>query len=385
VMLSRSVTARVGISQLSDRYIQDVKGGFPPGKLVHGRILSVDTAKGLVDMSLKRSVVLAKKRVLYTDLEVGQIVKGHVKSIQAFGIFVRIKDSELDGLCHISEVTSEYVKDLGKLYSSGDKVKAKIIKLDKTKKTISLGMKESHFEGVEDEDDDDDSDAEGPGGKVQDSGSEGMSDDDDDDDGMDEDDGEDDDQDDEDDDDDDDDDDDEDVEMSGIGGKKVKKGGNAMEMDSDESESESGDDDDDGIGKTTTAGFEWDGFGSKANQEEDSDDSDNDEDDEEEMDGESAASKSKEKRRKKREKERAEALTREKEAALLDPERAPETAEEFERLVVSSPNRCRLSTLHYSLPFISSAILATLCSFPLFLSTFVRKFVRVCAQQHRPG
>ena len=373
VMLSRSVTARVGISQLSDRYIQDVKGGFPPGKLVHGRILSVDTAKGLVDMSLKRSVVLAKKRVLYTDLEVGQIVKGHVKSIQAFGIFVRIKDSELDGLCHISEVTSEYVKDLGKLYSSGDKVKAKIIKLDKTKKTISLGMKESHFEGVEDEDDDDDSDAGGPGGKVQDSGSEGMSDDDDDGDGdgdddMDEDDGEDDDQDDDDDDgdDDDDDDDDDDVEMSGIGSKKVKKGGNAMEMDSDESESESGDDDDDGIGKTTTAGFEWDGFGSKANQEEDSDDSDNDEDDEEEMDGESAASKSKEKRRKKREKERAEALTREKEAALLDPERAPETAEEFERLVVSSPNRCRLSTFHYSRPFISSAILATLCSFPLF-------------------
>lgn len=47
---------------------------------------------------------------------------------------------------------------------------------------------------------------------------------------------------------------------------------------------------------------------------------------------------SREKRQKKRDKEREERLTREKEEALLDPERAPETADEFERLVASSPN-----------------------------------------------
>lgn len=330
VMLSRTVTARVGISQLSDRFIQDVKGSFAPGKLVHGRILSVDAAKGLVDMSLKSSVVLAKKRVLYSDLEVGQIVKGHVKRVQAFGIFVRLNNSDLDGLCHISEVTTDYVKDLGKLYSAGDKVKAKIIKLDKTKKTISLGMKESHFEGVEEVEDEDDSDEEGEGREdkdlvagISDSEEEEDEDDEDDDDAMDENDDEDDEEDEED--------------AASKGGARA-----ALGMDGDSGEDDDDDDGDDekeGGKSRARAGFEWEGFGSKtAGAEESADESE--EDDEGEEAGESAASKSREKRRKKREKEREEALTLEKEEALLDPERAPETAEEFERLVVTSPNRC---------------------------------------------
>ena len=49
-------------------------------------------------------------------------------------------------------------------------------------------------------------------------------------------------------------------------------------------------------------------------------------------------SKSKEKRRRKKEKERQEQMVKEKEAKLLDAKHAPETAEEFERLVMSSPN-----------------------------------------------
>jgi len=49
-------------------------------------------------------------------------------------------------------------------------------------------------------------------------------------------------------------------------------------------------------------------------------------------------SKSKEKRRRKKEKDRQEQMVKEKEAKLLDAKHAPETAEEFERLVMSSPN-----------------------------------------------
>ena len=101
-------------------------------------------------MSLKRSVVLAKKRVLFTDVEVGQIIRGTVKSVQSFGVFVRLRNSELSGLCHISEVSESYVKDLGKQYAAGDVVKAKVLRKDDAKKTISLGMKDAYFEGIED-------------------------------------------------------------------------------------------------------------------------------------------------------------------------------------------------------------------------------------------
>ena len=85
VHLGRTVTGRVLISELSDGFIKDVKDAFPPGKLITGRILDVDTAKGQVNLSLKKSVVLAKKRMLFADVAVGQIVRGTVKSVQVRG------------------------------------------------------------------------------------------------------------------------------------------------------------------------------------------------------------------------------------------------------------------------------------------------------------
>ena len=163
VQLGRNVTARVVISELSDRFIKDVKGAYPPGKLVTGRILDIDNKKSQISMSLKRTVVLAKKRVLFTDVAIDQIVRGTVKSVQSFGVFVRLRNSDLSGLCHISEVSEEFVKDLAKQYSVGDAVKAKVLRKDETKKTISLGMKDVYFEGVEDveESEHDESDEEG--------------------------------------------------------------------------------------------------------------------------------------------------------------------------------------------------------------------------------
>ena len=166
VQLGRTMTARVVISELSDQFIKDVKGTYPPGKLVTGRIIDIDTKKEQISMSLKRSVVLAKKRVLFSDVEVGQIIRGAVKSVQSFGVFVRLRNSELSGLCHISEVSDEFVKDLAKHYAVGDVVKAKVLRRDETKKTISLGMKDAYFEGMEDEDDSDDEEDDEDGGGV---------------------------------------------------------------------------------------------------------------------------------------------------------------------------------------------------------------------------
>ena len=80
--------------------------------MVTGRVLDVDSNKGQINLSLKRSVVLAKKRVLFADVAVGQIIRGAVKSVQSFGVFVRLRNSDLCGLCHISEVSEELVTDL---------------------------------------------------------------------------------------------------------------------------------------------------------------------------------------------------------------------------------------------------------------------------------
>jgi transcriptional accessory protein Tex/SPT6 len=75
VQLGRTVTARVIISELSDRFIKDVKGAYPAGRLVTGRVIHLDTAKEQVSMSLKRSVVLGKNRLLFSDVAIGQVAQ----------------------------------------------------------------------------------------------------------------------------------------------------------------------------------------------------------------------------------------------------------------------------------------------------------------------
>lgn len=82
--------------------------------------------------------------MLFSELEVGQIIKGKVKSLQSFGVFVTLKNSDISGLCHISEVSPDYVKDLAKVYSIGDAVKAKILRLDQVLAETMLVSAETH-------------------------------------------------------------------------------------------------------------------------------------------------------------------------------------------------------------------------------------------------
>ena len=72
---------------------------------------------------------------------VGNIVEGTVTSVMAFGAFVDLGSKE-SGLVHISELSSEYVKDINTFIKKGDRVKVKIIRIDEKGK-ISLSMKQA--------------------------------------------------------------------------------------------------------------------------------------------------------------------------------------------------------------------------------------------------
>lgn len=56
-----------------------------------------------------------------------------------------MKDSSLSGLCHISEVSDTFIDDLSKHYDVGDKVRARIVKKDVAGQKISLGLKAKYF------------------------------------------------------------------------------------------------------------------------------------------------------------------------------------------------------------------------------------------------
>lgn len=71
------------------------------------------------------------------ELAVGDIVDGKVTGITKFGAFVEIPGKQV-GLVHISEISRDYVKDIGDFLKTDDEVKVKILKMDAGKISLSL-------------------------------------------------------------------------------------------------------------------------------------------------------------------------------------------------------------------------------------------------------
>ena len=75
------------------------------------------------------------------SLEVGTIVEGIVTGITDFGAFVEVEKGKT-GLVHISEVAEDYVKDIKNYLKRGQKIKVKVLNIDKDGK-ISLSIKQT--------------------------------------------------------------------------------------------------------------------------------------------------------------------------------------------------------------------------------------------------
>ena len=73
------------------------------------------------------------------DLKPDMILEGTVRNVVDFGAFVDIGVKE-DGLVHISEMSSNYVKDPMEIVQVGDIIKVKILEIDKKRKRIALSM-----------------------------------------------------------------------------------------------------------------------------------------------------------------------------------------------------------------------------------------------------
>ncbi len=63
------------------------------------------------------------------DFSKDQIVEGVISGITTFGAFVKI-NNEVTGLVHISEVSSDFVKDIKDIYKIGDVVNVKVLKVE---------------------------------------------------------------------------------------------------------------------------------------------------------------------------------------------------------------------------------------------------------------
>lgn len=76
------------------------------------------------------------------DLKAGMILPGIVTNITAFGCFVDIGVHQ-DGLVHLSHLANKFIKDPNEIVKVHQKVKIKVIELDKARKRIALSIKDA--------------------------------------------------------------------------------------------------------------------------------------------------------------------------------------------------------------------------------------------------
>ena len=88
-------------------------------------------------------MVLKIKELLLLDMEdlkPGMVLKGTVRNVIDFGVFVDIGVHQ-DGLVHISQITDRFIKHPLEAVSVGDIVQVQVMSVDLQKKRIQLTMK----------------------------------------------------------------------------------------------------------------------------------------------------------------------------------------------------------------------------------------------------
>ena len=104
-------------------------------------ILDFDEDKSRIQLGLKQ---LSKHpwETLDEELKEGDVVEGEVTVIADYGAFVEIKEG-VEGLIHVSEMSwSTHLRSAQDFVNVGDKVKAKILTLDREARKMSLGIKQ---------------------------------------------------------------------------------------------------------------------------------------------------------------------------------------------------------------------------------------------------
>ncbi len=107
------------------------------------KVIKLDRQRNNVVVS-RRAVVekelMAEREALLETLEEGQVVKGMVKNLTDYGAFVNM--GGLDGLLHITDIAWRRVKHPSEVLEVGDEIEVKVLKFDREKNRVSLGLKQ---------------------------------------------------------------------------------------------------------------------------------------------------------------------------------------------------------------------------------------------------
>ena len=123
------------------------------GRMMTFKIVEMDKEKNRLILS-HRAVIqeekASQKGEVLDNLKEGEVLEGTVQRLATFGAFIDI--GGIDGLVHISQLSHDHIEKVSDVLKEGDKVKVKILSIDRDSERISLSIKDTlagPWEGIE--------------------------------------------------------------------------------------------------------------------------------------------------------------------------------------------------------------------------------------------
>ncbi|MDD3345923.1 MAG: S1 RNA-binding domain-containing protein, partial [Candidatus Omnitrophica bacterium] len=143
-----SFAPRIDVLKINTEKIGELIG--PGGKTIKGIIAATGASIDINDDGTvligstdagKSGDAIKMIRAITDDVEVGRVYFGKVKRIMQFGVFVEIAPRK-EGLVHVSELSSTFVKKVEDVVKVGDEFKVKVIGIDELGR-INLSKKQA--------------------------------------------------------------------------------------------------------------------------------------------------------------------------------------------------------------------------------------------------
>lgn len=142
VELADGIEGLIHISEMSwSKRIRHPSKVVSIGDEVDIVVLAIDLENRRISLGMKQ-MEPNPWEIVSEKYQVGDIIRGKIRNITDFGIFVGIEEG-IDGLIHISDISwTERIKHPGDLYKKGDEVEAKILQINTEGEKFSLGIKQ---------------------------------------------------------------------------------------------------------------------------------------------------------------------------------------------------------------------------------------------------
>ncbi len=142
IELEQGVEGLVHVSEMTwNKRVKHPSKLLEVGQEVEAVVLDIDPKAKRIALGMKQ-IEQNPWTVLEDKYPIGSVIKGIVRNVTDFGVFVGVEDG-VDGLVHVSDISwTQRVKHPGEMFKKGDVVEAVVLNIDVENERFSLGIKQ---------------------------------------------------------------------------------------------------------------------------------------------------------------------------------------------------------------------------------------------------